>query len=102
MTGYFSCVPLGLAWQYAAKGQISHLAILGVQTMEPMSMSAWLKSPGFSSEISSLSFSSNIFREAALEISDSISNNRLVTRIKFPSMAGSGKPKEIEAIAAAV
>ena len=101
-TGYRCIVPFKYAALNSLTGLSSGCGVTGDSISDPKSINAWLKSPGRFFEIIFSAIAWNTFLLDGLPISNPISNNRLITRIKFPSTAGSGKLKAILAIAPAV
>ena len=95
--------PWALARQKSAAGHSSHNgAPLGRQTVAPRSIMAWLNWPGKSTGMMACRAWVKWRLPWVVVMSVSSARTRAATRNKFPSTAGTGWPKQMEAMAAAV
>ncbi len=103
LTGNCSSFPMRCAAQKSATGHKRQWgAACGMQTNAPSSINAWLKSPLRVPGIMGSKTRSVRFLTAGLEISESSAVRRIQTRRTFPSTAGTGCPKAMDATAPAV
>src|SRR2546428_11809255 len=78
-----------------------HEGATGVQTVAPSSINAWLNAPGRSGETSRSAISEIRLRTVPVVVFSRIRNRRAITRVTFPSTAGTGIPKAMLATAPA-
>ena len=91
------------ARQKGAAGHLSHWgAPLGRQTVAPSSIMAWLKFPGSPAGMTAWRAVVTFFFMAGEVMSPLSPVIRAATRSTFPSTAGTGMPKAMEAMAPAV
>src|SRR3989454_1551251 len=94
--------PAARARHQRSTGHRGQLGDVGVQTVAPSSIIAWLNAPGRSEETRRAAISATRRRTDAVVTSSRIQKSRAMTRVTFPSTAGTGSPKAILPTAPAV